>query len=71
MKNIVSKVMGSLFALAVLVGSASAQAVKYFELPADFQGNAILTITTAFGVILGALVVIWAVRKVIKLTNRS
>lgn len=71
MKEMINKVMGSLFALTVLVGSAAAQSVEYFRLPADFQGNAILTITTAFGVVLGALVVIWAIRKVIKLTNRS
>jgi uncharacterized membrane protein YqjE len=65
------KVMNGLYMIPLLAGMASAQAVEYFTLPADFQDNAILTITTAFGVILGALVVIWAVRKVIKLTNRS
>jgi NADH:ubiquinone oxidoreductase subunit 4 (subunit M) len=65
------KIVCGLGVLPFLAMSSFAQAVEYFELPADFQANAILTITTAVGVILGALVVLWAVRKVIKTTNRS
>lgn len=65
------KLIVGLMALPVLCLNSFAQSTAYVSLPADFSGNAILTVTTAATVILGALAVMWAIRKMIKTTNRS
>jgi hypothetical protein len=65
------RLMGIIGIMGALAGSAFADATPIVQLPADFSDTAKITLTTAFGVILSVLVVMWVVRKIIKTTNRS
>lgn len=49
MLNILSLAVGLVTSLAL---GASAQSVEYFELPADFQANALLTIGSVVTILL-------------------